>query len=515
MYWTQPTKERVEGWKTKDKSHRVQQDWDWFIYWSWFYDFNFFTNYFLWEYKKDKKTGEKVKSAPFHKELSEKLQSNNDTLVIVARDHAKSTTSFFVMVHDVVYKKEKSILLIMSEWLGVETIGKLRDEFETNQTIIKIFGRLVPNRSKEEANKKRTQKQLQFLNGVTLESVTMWWSIRGKRPTKIVCDDPQENKDTRSAIITENFNNWFFSSVYNTLDPTGRCILIWTVVWNLCLVNMVLNEWRGFQNVVYNAVENPVYEILEDNKKHLVGWKPLRPDKRTIEALDKRLQVIGRDNFHQEYMNIPYIQNGRPVFPQERVEKLICPEYTVDEKYPWLRIYRNEPWEYARWCDTADGGVGWDYSTITIRDRDQRMIASYQWHIISSDYIELLEYMIEYYKFEWLIGIEKNRPQVIELAKTRYRRMLLYKTKTIDKITNQISQKYGFATTSQSKPLIIDKTVNKLCDGVKPILEVDDRCKVEMQNYYYDEQWRANAISPNHDDLVMSDMICLHMLDEM
>ena len=89
-----------------------------------------------------------------------------------------------------------------------------------NQDIKKVFGRLVPERTKQEANKKWTQSQLQFTNGVTIESVTMGGSIRGKRPTKIVVDDPQENSDVQNRMVTDRFNNWFFSSVYNTLDPS-------------------------------------------------------------------------------------------------------------------------------------------------------------------------------------------------------------------------------------------------------------------------------------------------------
>jgi hypothetical protein len=85
---------------------------------------------------------------------------------------------------------------------------------------------MVPDKTRAEANKKWTQSQLQFLNGVTIESVTMGGSIRGKRPTKIVVDDPQENSDVQSKHMTDKFNYWFWSSVYNTLDPSGKCVVI-------------------------------------------------------------------------------------------------------------------------------------------------------------------------------------------------------------------------------------------------------------------------------------------------
>ena len=154
--------------KTMSEEQKAQ-----YIYSKGFHDVGFFIDFFLGHYKQDKKTGEKIPEAAFHRELRESLKSKDDTLVIVPRDHAKSTTNFFILMHDICYNIEPSILLIMAKGLGLETIGKIRDEFETNHAIKKVFGKLVPDRSREEANKKWTQNQLQFLNDVTIESVTM------------------------------------------------------------------------------------------------------------------------------------------------------------------------------------------------------------------------------------------------------------------------------------------------------------------------------------------------------
>ena len=37
----------------------------------------------------------------------------------------------------------------------------------------------------------------------------------------------------------------------------------------------------------------------------------------------------------------------------------------------------------------------------------------------------------------------------------------------------------------------------------------DERLKKEMFTYYYDEKWKSNAVTPNHDDLIMSTAIAL------
>jgi len=39
-------------------------------------------------------------------------------------------------------------------------------------------------------------------------------------------DDPQEDDDVVNKAVTDKFNAWFFNTVYNMLDDTGRCIVV-------------------------------------------------------------------------------------------------------------------------------------------------------------------------------------------------------------------------------------------------------------------------------------------------
>lgn len=49
--------------------------------------------------------------------------------------------------------------------------------------------------------------------------MTKGQAVRGQRPTKIIFDDPQENKDVMTKAIVDKFNTRVFSSLYNTLLP--------------------------------------------------------------------------------------------------------------------------------------------------------------------------------------------------------------------------------------------------------------------------------------------------------
>jgi len=66
----------------------------------------------------------------------------------------------------------------MSDALAATTIGKIRDEFEENTDLRYVFGRLVPNKSRKEANKEWTRRKLSFLNGIKIAALSKGASMR-------------------------------------------------------------------------------------------------------------------------------------------------------------------------------------------------------------------------------------------------------------------------------------------------------------------------------------------------
>lgn len=490
-----------------------EEEYSQYIYSKGYHDVDFFINFFLDHYKKDKKTGETIQEAPFHRGLRKSLKNSQDTLVIVPRDHAKSTTNFFVLIHDICYAVEPSILLIMAKGLWLETIGKIRDEFETNWLIKKVFGRLVPERTRQEANKKWTQNQLQFLNGVTIESVTMWWSIRGKRPTKIVVDDPQENSDVQNRAVTDKFNYWFWSSVYNTLDPSGKCVVIGTVVWSLCLVNHILQEWRGFEAIKYEAIDEPEYKTI-DWKKHIVWWKTLWPAKWSIETLNDRMQTIWEDVFMQEYMNRPMVALWSPVFKHSALDEIKTLTFIDEPMRPGLQIY----WKASNMCiygvDTSLWDAKWDYSAIVVRDSDYSLLAVYRAHIAPDELCKVIDCLWQMW-YKWDIAIESNNTGIATLHEAREyeRSWYLYKTEVFDKVTNQTTQKVWWNTNMKTRPAMIEN--HKKLFYSNTIKEFDKRQLDEMRYFYYNERGKPEAVAPHHDDLVISDMICCKIINDL
>ncbi|RMD71164.1 MAG: hypothetical protein D6822_03205, partial [Cyanobacteria bacterium J149] len=296
-----------------------------------YYDDEFFAKVICYRWTRDKATGEPIKTPDFHKEIWELVDSGKDILVIVPRDHAKTTgVSKIKTLKRLLYKQEKSILLIAPKGLGEEIIGDIRRELEENPILRFTFGDLVPmNNRKTDKTSKWRQRELQLMNGTEIKTITKGESVRGKRPTLVLIDDPQENKDVKNPALAEEFNNWIWTSVYNTLDPTGRMVVLGTMLSDNCFVNHLKQsaEDRGFSLVEYRAI---IWDEGKDlSKETLDLWfkhgKPLWEEKWSMEALAERRNKIGDREFLQEYMNQAQVLNGSPVFDPKIKFKIIEP----------------------------------------------------------------------------------------------------------------------------------------------------------------------------------------------
>ena len=490
-----------------------------YIYWKGYYNKDFFIDYFLSHYKKDKKTWKKIASKDFHKEILHYI-NKEDTCIIIARDHWKTTTEMLYLIWNICYRVDPSILLIMSPGLGLEVIWKIREEFENNKKLISIFWILVPQRTRTEQSKKWSQKWLQFLNWIEIETIEINWKIRGKRPTLVLVDDPQEHKDVKSVQKTDEFNYWFFSTVYNVLDNSWRCIIIGTIIDGKCFVNHIAenSNKNGFKIIKYDAIEN--LEVEKKEEKYIIKkGTPIWPEKWSIAALEKRLNKITYEIFMQEYMNVPYILNWNPVFNLSIIKKLPKTNiYKIDEVYNNLYLYRI-PWISDKWgerlfywVDTSSW-TGSDFSTISIRDSENRLYAVYR------DKIEpdLLCWVIDRLfnlGYKWILWIEKNNTWIATLseAKNYDWYSYIYKEKKIDKVTQKKYNSIWWSTNGKTKPLIIENMKKKIRE--KKVTEFDEREKKEILYFYWNEKGGAEALNWHHDDLIMADAIALYLCEK-
>ena len=56
-----------------------------------------------------------------------------------------------------------------------------------------------------------------------LKTITKNEPVRGRRPTLVLVDDPEENKDVKNPAVAQEFYNWVFTSVYPTISQVVQC----------------------------------------------------------------------------------------------------------------------------------------------------------------------------------------------------------------------------------------------------------------------------------------------------
>lgn len=240
------------------------------------------------------------------------------------------------------------------------------------------------------------------------------------------------------------------------------------------------------------------------------------------------------EQFYQEYPSCPeeaFLSTGRSVFNKEMVidrineikniepvkqgyflyNKVLVDAYNVeitnirwiDDKKGEIKIFKDveNGIPYVLGCDTA--GDGSDYFAGHVIDNiTGNQVAVYHRQKVDEDLFADQMYCLGKYYNEALIGIEANFSTVSIRKLVSLNYPTLYARETVDTMTNQIQKKYGFITTSKTRPVIIGGLVEVAREDIKKINDIDTLR--EMLDFIYNENNRAEAEVGKHDDLVMS-----------
>jgi hypothetical protein len=232
------------------------------------------------------------------------------------------------------------------------------------------------------------------------------------------------------------------------------------------------------------------------------------------------------DQFKQEYPSCPdeaFLSSGSPVFDSEIIikrrgevsEPIKRGEFEFD--YDGLAIKNIrfketqsgpvsiyvEPkplYPYVIGGDTA--GEGSDFFTGQVLDNTTGKQTAVLRHQFDEDLYARQMYCLGRYYNDALIGIEANYSTYPnkELERLRYPR--LYVRQAEDTFTHKVRDSFGFMTTSVTRPVIIAALVEIMRDT--PDLVCDFATLGEMLTFVYSEHRRPEAMSGEHDDLVMA-----------
>ena len=338
------------------------------------------SHYELWE----------IANETFIKNIYDKLN------IICPRGWAKTTIfDLAVSVWLICYKKSKFTLLgAKKDDDAIQFLDSIKKTFKENYNIIKCFGYLIdPNRKDLKVN----ANEIEFTNNVYIRAVGSASSVRGAnwkgiRPTVVICDDYQDEKDILTDEAKEKkYNRWTKEieqvgdkAVYRNgkkIKSATKIISIGTVLSNDCLVSR-LSRNKDYKTIIKRAILLAPEETVED-----IFEAPLWVECKKIYYNDKDSNSrITAENFYKQHkkemqfkvlwpekwdcftdLAIPYWEN-RTSFMSE----LMNDATAIGEK--WFKSIRTETKEYIENNDFTKTALVVDPASTTNKKSDYTTI---------------------------------------------------------------------------------------------------------------------------------------------
>lgn len=297
-------------------------------------------------------------------------------------------------------------------------------------------------------------------------------------------------------------------------------------------------EIEGDDIEQFTLDEQDIVDIMREgiqigNEKYVVPEDKIQAKIR-FRRYKEREFVASPELLLQEYPSTPheaFIASGSTVFNVKalsHMEKLVkeAKTYTIhdnDMREPFVTEDINgrlKIWdmpqpveEYVIGADVAEGIEGGDFSVgDVIRVRDMKTVARYRGLVDPDQFAHILDKLGRFYNFA-LLGPEINNHGLAVVQRLRdlfYSN--LYKRETgLDEVFESPTAKFGWKTTSITKPLAIDYLAEAIREGL--VKDEDIVFIEEAFSYVRDEKGRTNAEQGTHDDTIMAKAIALQLWD--
>ncbi len=259
------------------------------------YDITFFGDYYLSHHFREETGG----VSEIHEEWLNLATDYPYIILAAPRDHAKSTTfSLCYVLHQILFEQKKFIILISdTKAQAQELLGTIIEELETNERIIRDFGKIagdVPENKKDK--KKWTASEIETTTKIKVIARGWKSKLRGLRygayrPDLILVDDIENDENVESPEQREKVKKVFFKSILNLGNEAQKVIIGTILHFDSLLSNLLQQPPSGAYTRLYRA-------IGEDG---LPVWK----QRWSLKKLQAKKEEIGSINFEQEFMNNP------------------------------------------------------------------------------------------------------------------------------------------------------------------------------------------------------------------
>ncbi len=235
------------------------------------------------------------KSPAFHARIDEAAQHRR-AAVQVFRGGAKTTRAFVVgATHDIIFGAEDYIQYYSTtDAIAESKLDQIRAELETNPRLHHDFGVLVGQAVWRD-------DRIVTANDVCIDAMGLKSAVRGltdhkgRRPTKIIIDDPDEDEAVESDRQRAKLWAKITKAVIPSLDPRrGKLLVMGTAIHPECVIQTFMTDDR-FKD--FCRVDIPV----EDPETGELAW----PERFGRDVLDEILNLIGLAAYSSEYLNQP------------------------------------------------------------------------------------------------------------------------------------------------------------------------------------------------------------------
>ena len=186
----------------------------------------------------------------------------------------------------------------------------------------------------------------------------------------------------------------------------------------------------------------------------------------------------------------------------------------VNDRSGFIKIYSNpntpQVTEYCIGGDTSGEGSDWFVADV-LDARTGTQVAKLRHQFDADQYTRQMYCLGKYYK-DALIGIEANFDSypIMELQRLGYPKQ--YVRTAQDTYTGKTEKRYGFKTTSLTRPTIISKLIEIVREHCETIC--DRETLEELLTIVRNEKGRIEAPQGGHDDQMMSLAIAHHIRDQ-
>ena len=318
---------------------------------------------------------------------------------------------------------------------------------------------------------------------------------------------------------------------------------------SLLVIESTANGYNYFKKLWDDAVNglNGYIPLFFPWFEHPEYRKPYKRQKLTQEEIELQQQfnldpeqlmwrryaisdLCGNDptRFRQEYPSTPeeaFVLSGTPFFNTESVlnrmaacnEPLLKGEFTeygrwYDDIHGAIEIWcEPEPGHvYAIGADTA--GDGSDYFVAYVIDKEtRRQVAKYRGLTDERSFVRQIMALGYLYNTA-MVGVEINFSTYVVQSMEDAGYLNMYVREIIDTFTHRTLRKFGFRTTSMTRPLILD--------GLKAIVN-EEPGLIEDPDFFHEaiafaknDRGKPEAPSGEHDDCIMAMAISYYILDQ-